>query len=388
MIAKSIKAKSFAGCVNYVMKKDSEVLKAEGVMALDAKSIIDSFEFQRSGRPEIKSPVGHIPISFAPEDRDKMSNELMVKLGEEYMQKMGIVNTQYLIVRHHDGANEHFHIIYNRIDNDRKLISLHNDYKRNEQVSKEIKRRYGLTFGKDKSRVNREKLVGRERVRYAIHDAVLSKMSSSRDIFELRERLRSHGVRAEIKYRRGSNVIDGVSFSKGEYKFKASQIDRKLSYKNLEIAFAELRKKSEHSEQSTYEFKHRITKRIGGVTIPEEQRIALDNRRSVYLEGLKDRSGNIYNAYVKLAESGDKLDFYHNDPDRLQGHNMPQHQESQPAQEPQSEKRHEQSNDDGGGVLSIFDMPMPSNGADQDDIDNAEMAKNLQQKKKRRGMRM
>ncbi len=53
MIAKSIKAQSFGGCVNYVMKNDAELLKAEGVMAISAKAMITSFELQRSTRPDI-----------------------------------------------------------------------------------------------------------------------------------------------------------------------------------------------------------------------------------------------------------------------------------------------------------------------------------------------
>ncbi|MFR9527539.1 MAG: hypothetical protein SNI45_05635 [Rikenellaceae bacterium] len=71
MIAKNIKSQSFGGSVGYVMKKDAEVLKAEGVMAMSKEDMITSFELQRSVRPEIKSPAGHIPISFAPEDRER-----------------------------------------------------------------------------------------------------------------------------------------------------------------------------------------------------------------------------------------------------------------------------------------------------------------------------
>ena len=107
MIAKNIKWQSFAGCINYVMKADAEVIKAEGVMAMSNEDMITSFEFQRSTRPEIKSPVGHIPLAFAPEDKGRMTNDFMVKLAEEYMQNMGIRDTQYIIVRHNDTDHSH-----------------------------------------------------------------------------------------------------------------------------------------------------------------------------------------------------------------------------------------------------------------------------------------
>lgn len=110
MIAKNIKGKSFKGCVNYVMNESCELLEAEGVWADTAKDMIRSFAMQRSGRKEIKQPVGHIPTSFAPEDKERMTNDFMIQLAKEYMQEMGIKNTQYIIVRHHNTDNEHLHI--------------------------------------------------------------------------------------------------------------------------------------------------------------------------------------------------------------------------------------------------------------------------------------
>ena len=53
----------------------------------NADSIIQSFKMQSSGKSEIKQPVGHIPISFLPEDKSRMTNEFMVKLAKEYMQE-------------------------------------------------------------------------------------------------------------------------------------------------------------------------------------------------------------------------------------------------------------------------------------------------------------
>ena len=67
---------------------------------------------QRSGRKEIKQPVGHIPIAFSPEDKERMTDDFMVKLAKEYMQEMGIRNTQYIIVRHHNTENPYLHIVY------------------------------------------------------------------------------------------------------------------------------------------------------------------------------------------------------------------------------------------------------------------------------------
>ena len=83
--------------------------------------------------------MGHIALSFKPEDKPRLTDEFMAKIALEYMQMMGITDTQFIIVRHHNTDNPHCHIVYNRINNEGKLISDRNDYRRNEQVTKALK---------------------------------------------------------------------------------------------------------------------------------------------------------------------------------------------------------------------------------------------------------
>jgi hypothetical protein len=77
------------GCVSYVMNDTAKLLEAEGVLADNTKDIIRSFAMQRSGRKEIKQPVGHIPLSFAPEDKERMTDNFMVQLAKDvYIENM------------------------------------------------------------------------------------------------------------------------------------------------------------------------------------------------------------------------------------------------------------------------------------------------------------
>ncbi|MFR9543424.1 MAG: relaxase/mobilization nuclease domain-containing protein, partial [Rikenellaceae bacterium] len=266
MIAKNIKAQSFAGCVRYVMKKDAEVLKAEGVMAMSKEDMITSFELQRSVRPEIKSPAGHIPISFAPEDKERMTNEFMVKLAEEYMGNMGIKETQYIILRHHDGDNEHVHIVYNRIDNRGKLITDKNDYKRNVAACKRLKDKYNLTYGANKFRVKREKLRGSERVKHDIYHAIREEIVKCRTMDDLKNHLKNQDIEIEYKFRRGSMDVQGISFTKDNCTFKGSQIDRNFSYRNLQILL-----KMVEAEWKKFDEEQKKTITIKGVRLSQQQ---------------------------------------------------------------------------------------------------------------------
>lgn len=173
MIGKLKKGSSFGGCIRYVTGKDeAKIIASDGVLLGTNAEITQSFELQRQLNPRIKKPVGHIALSFKPEDKPRLTDEFMTKIAIEYMQMMGITKTQFIIIRHHNADNPHCHIVYNRINNESKLISDRNDYRRNEQVTKALKSKYGLTYGTDKSNTNTRKLRNAERAKYEIHNAV------------------------------------------------------------------------------------------------------------------------------------------------------------------------------------------------------------------------
>lgn len=128
MIGKVMKRAAFKGCVNYVLGKDqAKLISADGVLLGNANNIIQSFNTQRLMKPNIKHPVGHISLSYSPDDEKKLTDGAMITLVKEYMESMGISDTQYILVRHFDNGNPHVHLVYNRIDNNGKVISDKND---------------------------------------------------------------------------------------------------------------------------------------------------------------------------------------------------------------------------------------------------------------------
>jgi hypothetical protein len=166
MIGKIVKGRSFKGCLSYVLEsKEAKLLASEGVLETDTKSIINSFYMQSLLNPKLSKCVGHIPLSFSPDDAPRMTDQFMESLAKEYMKAMKIENTQYIIVRHNNTAHPHLHIVFNRVDNNDKTISDRNDQYRNEKVCKQLKDKYNLTYGKGKENVNIQKLKGAEQTK-------------------------------------------------------------------------------------------------------------------------------------------------------------------------------------------------------------------------------
>ena len=124
MIGKIIAGSSFAGTVGYVIKEQSRILAAEGITPPDVREMVQDFKDQTLLNPRIKNAVGHISLSFSPKDTPCMTDALMLNIAKEYMQRMGITDTQYLLVRHLDQPHPHCHLVYNRVGNDGQTISI------------------------------------------------------------------------------------------------------------------------------------------------------------------------------------------------------------------------------------------------------------------------
>ena len=253
MIAKIVKGASFKGCVQYVTGKDNAtVLVSYGVLLGSVSEIADSFEYQRALNPRVSKPVGHIALSFLPEDKDKLTDEMMTRIAMEYMELMGIKDTQFLLVRHFDNGNPHCHLVYNRINNEGKTITDQNDFRRNELVTKQLKRKYGLTFSKGKGRTKTERLRGTEKVKYEIYHAVGTGLLRCKSWAEFVNHLKANGVEVELVMRRNGSKylkdLQGMRFKKDGYTFKASQIRRGLSYA---VILSKLNANEEKEQQRT-----------------------------------------------------------------------------------------------------------------------------------------
>ncbi|MDD4516664.1 relaxase/mobilization nuclease domain-containing protein [Massilibacteroides sp.] len=265
MIGKIVKGRSFKGCISYVLAdKDANILASEGVLETDVKSIINSFYMQSLLNPNVSKCVGHIPLAFSPDDKERMTDHFMERLAKEYMKLMGIENTQYIIVRHNNTSHPHCHIVFNRIDNDGKTITDRNDQYRNEKVCKQLKDKYNLTYGQGKDRVNVQKLKGAEQTKYEIYHAVKETLPKAKNWKYFEEVLKQKDVSIEYKRKVQTNEIQGISFKKGEHSFKGSEIDRKFNYSKLD---AQLTENSYSQEQQQYEQQQ--------VTIPKKARASL-----------------------------------------------------------------------------------------------------------------
>ncbi|KAA6329536.1 hypothetical protein EZS27_021658, partial [termite gut metagenome] len=213
MVAKIVQGRGFRGVVGYVLDKNkAQLLYAEGVRLKDKDSITHSFITQNKMNPKIVKPVAHISLDFSMQDKERLTDKVMVGIALEYMQKMGYGNTQYIIARHHDTDHPHVHLVINRIGNDGKRITDQNERFRSTKVCMELTKKYGLYIASGKENVKRERLREPDKTKYKIYDAIKAIIPGCKNWRELTAELKKQGITTEFRYNGDTNKIQGVRF--------------------------------------------------------------------------------------------------------------------------------------------------------------------------------
>ena len=257
MIAKIIQGTDFNGVINYMLNKPDDkakVLAATGVRIASANDIAHDFNLQASMRPNVQKAVCHTILLFSANDAERLTDAMMVKIADEYLEKMGYTDTQSLIVRHSDRQHPYLHICINCIGNDGKTISDRNEKYCSTKICRELTERYGLTIWEGKQKVNRPRLRGEDKLRYEIFDAIKAVLPQSKNWKDFVEGLEQQGITTRFKTKGNTDVVQGIIFVKDGCSFSGSKIDRSCSFTRLNETL------NQNSQQQQYEQLAQVSK--------------------------------------------------------------------------------------------------------------------------------
>lgn len=251
-MAKITKGSSFKGVVKYITdeKKETQILDADGLRLKNLSSVIDSFVTQAGMNSRVSKPVGHISLDFSAQDKERLSNRLMVQIARDYMIRMGITDTQYIIARHFDKQHPHIHLVFNRVDNNGKTISDSNDLYRSERICKELTEKYGLYFATGKENVKEHRLKEPDKTKYEIYNALKTSVPECQNWKQLIRELKRLGIETEFKTKGNTGEKEGVRFEKNGYQFNGSKVDRMFSYSKIDFQLNLNARQSIHQNQT------------------------------------------------------------------------------------------------------------------------------------------
>ncbi len=236
MIAKIMKGSDFMGVVYYILndEKGTKIIGADGLFLENNDTIAQGFIGQAQMNLRVTKAVGHIALSFSKEDAPRLDNAVMAQIAREYMEKMGIRDTQYIIGRHFDKEHPHVHIAFNRIDNNGKTIPDRNDRFRSERICKELTKKYGLHFANGKERVKIDRLREPDKTRYELYRLLKTEVGRCGNWNVLVNNFKRLGVDVQFKYKGQTDEAQGVVFTMNGYRFNGSKVDRQFSYSKID----------------------------------------------------------------------------------------------------------------------------------------------------------
>lgn len=341
MIGKISSGGSFGGCIGYITREKQDKLPEEKqvwrVLGSDGlrlnigedgwrKTAVNDMERPTLARSKIKEPCGHISLGFSPKDDGRLTDDYMLKIAEEYMAKMGITNTPYIIVRHTDKPHPHCHIMFSRVDYDGKIIKSATNRYRNKAVCLDITQRHNLTMGTDSLSLDAEKLRGSERSKVEIRQIANEVMNdkSIHDVGTFMQELKRRGVNVDIlRDKTPEKKMKTIIYRKGKHSFVASKIGRRFTPNNV---LNELNRRAAQAERQ----------RMSTTIDPNNQWVYLDGspvapttfgniqitpeQQQLYVKGYTIHVGD---AYIRFNPQTKQPDVSRHNLDILSGGGMP-----------------------------------------------------------------
>ncbi|MBL4674606.1 MAG: relaxase/mobilization nuclease domain-containing protein [Mucilaginibacter sp.] len=156
MVAKIKSGKSLIGALNYNEQKVAKGM-AKFIAANRYGQDMEKLTFydklfrltdlaERNDRT--KTNTVHISLNFSTDE--KLADERLIAIANDYMKGIGFGGQPYLVYRHNDAGHPHIHIVSTNIKVDGKRISLHYLGKNeSEETRKSIEVNYGLLRAED-----------------------------------------------------------------------------------------------------------------------------------------------------------------------------------------------------------------------------------------------
>ncbi|GAB6122407.1 conjugal transfer protein MobB [Dysgonomonas termitidis] len=274
---------------------------------------IKSFELYLDANKRTERPVLH--ISLNPHPDDKLSDEQLSTIAQEYMEKMGYGNQPYLVYKHEDIDRHHLHIVSIRVDENGKKLNDSYEKRRSEKIRKELEQKYNLIPAEKQKQSDTLSLkpvnIKDGNIKKQVSNIAKSLMRDYhfQNINEYRALLNIYGITVdEVKGEVRGKAYNGLVYSALDKKsekvgnpFKASLIGREVGY-------------------------HALQKRMDASKDVLKDKKAYNRTRHIVSALLKEQPSR--KAFEKeLAKNGISVLFRENDDKRIYGVTFIDHQE-------------------------------------------------------------
>ncbi|HGG5778833.1 TPA: relaxase/mobilization nuclease domain-containing protein [Salmonella enterica subsp. enterica serovar Muenchen] len=248
------RGKTFNGLISYLLKpashhKSDPYVVGGNVIESFADTLSAEFNATKLLRSDVSKPVWHNSLRLPA--GESLPIQRWKLLADDYMKRMGFSETHLrAYVLHDDKNGQHIHIVASRIDaTSGKLYLGKNENLISTRIIQELEKDYQLTRTKgadamkpSSSPAKRKKTrneamledrTGEKCPKTIIQEAIDTLITSKISEDEFVQQLAAQKIKA-IPNRASTGKMNGFSFEYANISFKASQLGKKYSWKNLE----------------------------------------------------------------------------------------------------------------------------------------------------------
>ena len=246
MYGKILHGSSFGGLVNYVndsRKNATLVAASDGINLTNNQTITDSFVMHAGLSCRTKKPVAHFVLAFSPHDAPRINNAILGQLVNDYLQRMGYDDNQFVAFRHYDKEHPHVHVIMNRVNFKGMCTKDSHEKDKNVKVCKDLTKKFGLYIASGKEAVKGQRLRTMDAIRYQMMHAVKESLQVSGNWKDFENELAKLGISLRFRYNTTTNGIEGISFTidkdkvgnkmRHDISFSGKQLDVSLTLSHI-----------------------------------------------------------------------------------------------------------------------------------------------------------
>lgn len=340
MFGKIVTGNSFSGCFDYITRKKYDglpqekqvwrILGSDGVRLRMGdegwrKKAVADIQRPTLTRSKIKEPCGHISLGFSPDDRSRLTDDLMLQIAEDYMRGMSIVNTPYVVVRHTDKKHPHCHLIFSRIDRNGKIIKFSSNYNRNKDVCLELTMKYGLTIAEDSLSLDPTKLRGSERSRVEIRQiaAAVLKDKTITNWPTFQQVMKANGIIVSPLKDKQTGELKTVLYKRGCHSFVASKIGKNVTVPALSREFQQRQEAQQQILKATTVDPKNSWIHLDGSPVAPTSFADIPISKAQQQDYLKGRTIHIGDTYIRFNPETNQPDVSKFNPDIMHGGGMP-----------------------------------------------------------------
>jgi len=254
------RGRGFKGIVEYVLDHDEPELIYATVNASNINTIVRDFVSVANLRKDIEKPVWHNSMRLP--KNEHVSNEVWRNIVTDYLNEMGLSDTQVFAVKANLQEGEHVHIIANRVQEDASVYHGKNENLISTKIIAGLEVKYGLTVTKSpkhtrdgkvlrndrtklkRSEIERSVRTGEPAIRALLQELIDDSLIDKPDTRDFIDRLRSAGVKT-LPNISSTGRMNGFSFELKGVAFGGAKLGKKYGWNQLKQA---IKYREEHND--------------------------------------------------------------------------------------------------------------------------------------------